>query len=104
MIVRIGEAGARTREITARKVWMSPHLSRDQVEMDAHRDVIGSSLGWGLASDEAAPCLVSFVDDLSCVLFVLGFAGESKGVLTLAIGNLVDPAFIRQQTFPQPRG
>lgn len=86
------------------KFGVSPHLSRDQVEMNAHREVIGSGLGWGIANDEAAPCLVTLVDDLGCILFVFGFAGESKGVLALAIGNLVDPAFIRQQTLPRPRG
>lgn len=72
--------------------------------MNAHRKVIGSGLGWGIANDEAAPCLVSLVDDLGCILFVFGFAGESKGVLALAVGNLVDPVFTRQQTLPQPRG
>jgi len=54
-------------------------------------NVVRSSLGWGIANNEAAPCFVTLVDDLSRVFFVLGFAGESKCVLALAIGNLVDP-------------
>lgn len=48
--------------------------------------------------NETTPCLVTLVDNLSCILFVLGLAGESKGVLALAIGNLVDPVSIRQRT------
>lgn len=34
---------------------------------------------------------MAFVDDVGRILLVLGFAGESKLVLGLAIGNLVDP-------------
>ena len=77
---------------------VSPHPSHDQVELNAHRKVIRRSLGWGLAMNETTPCLVTLVDNLSCILFVLGLAGESKGVLALAIGNLVDPVSIRQRT------
>lgn len=42
------------------------------------------------------------MDDLGCILFVLGFTRESKGVLALAIGNLVDPVSDGQQVLLQP--
>lgn len=34
---------------------------------------------------------MTFVDDLSGILFVLGLAREGKGILGFAIRNLVDP-------------
>lgn len=55
-----------------------------------------------MTQNEMAPCLVTLVDDLGCILFVLGLARERKGILALSIGNLVDPVFIRQQTTFEP--
>jgi hypothetical protein len=37
---------------------------------------------------------MAFVDDLSRIFLVLGFAGESKCVLRFTIGNLVDPKIL----------
>ena len=55
-----------------------------------------------MTQNEMAPCLVTLVDDLGCILFVLGLARERKGVLALSIRNLVDPVFIRQQAALEP--
>lgn len=38
---------------------------------------------------------MAFVDDLSRIFLVLGFARESKRVLGFTIGNLVDPKPVR---------
>jgi hypothetical protein len=46
----------------------------------------------GVAIDEAAPGLMSLVDDLHGILLVFSLTGEGKLVLGLAIGNLVDPS------------
>lgn len=46
---------------------------------------------------------MTLVDDLGRILFVLGLSGKGKGVLTLAIGNLVDPTFAGQRTLLQCR-
>ncbi len=63
--------------------------------MYVHGQVVGRSLGRALASDsQLTPGLVAFVDDLRGVLLVLSLAGERKLVLGLAIGDLVDPAFM----------
>jgi hypothetical protein len=59
---------------------------------DAHRDLVRRSLSWAVAGNETPPCLVALVDDLCRVFFVLGLTRESKGVLALAIGDLVDPS------------
>lgn len=98
-VVRLGQARAGNGEVTTRRI--SPRSSCI-VEANAHGKVIGSSLGWGVANNEAAPCLVTLVDDLGGVLFVLGLARERKGVFALAIGNLVDPVCDHQSTHLQP--
>jgi hypothetical protein len=46
----------------------------------------------GIAVYEAAPGFMSLVDDLHGVLLVFSFTGESKLVLRLAVGDLVDPS------------
>ena len=63
-----------------------------ETEGDIHRKIVGGSLGWCLASDQATPGFMTLVDYFHSVLFVLCLARECKGVLRLAIGNLVDPA------------
>lgn len=77
---------------------VSPHQSRVQIERNPHRQVVRRGLGWSLASDsEAAPCLVTLMNDLGRIFFVLGLAGESEGVLALAVGNLVNPVLDCEQ-------
>jgi hypothetical protein len=44
-----------------------------------------------LPSNETAPSLMAFMDDLGGIFLVLCFTGESEGVFGLAVGNLVDP-------------
>lgn len=34
---------------------------------------------------------MAFMNNLHSVLLVLGFSGESKGILGLAVGDLVNP-------------
>lgn len=41
---------------------------------------------------------MAFVDDLSRVFLVFRFTGKGKGVLGLAIGDLVDAAYDHQNT------
>lgn len=65
-------------------------MSGTTKRVNSHSDLVGRGLGWAFSSNEAAPCLVTFVDDLCCVFFVLSLPRESKGVLALAIGNLID--------------
>lgn len=55
------------------------------------RYIVGRSLGRGLASDQATPRLVAFVDYLGSVFLVFGLAGERESVLRFSIGDLVDP-------------
>jgi len=62
------------------------------------RELIRGSLGWALARYEPTPCLVTLVDDLSRILFVLRFTGKCKLVLGLAIRDLVDPEPLVRRT------
>jgi len=49
------------------------------------------AMGRCLSGDETAPGFVALVNDLGCVLPVLGLAGEGKSVFGLSVGNFVDP-------------
>ena len=51
-----------------------------------HGQVVRRGLSGALASDEAAPGFVAFVDDLRGVSLVLRLAGERKVVLGLSVG------------------
>jgi hypothetical protein len=68
-----------------------PHPRPSQNAIDSHGQLVLVSLGGGFTTDELLPKLVSLVDDLDGVLFGLGLSGESKDVLGLSIGDLVDP-------------
>ena len=70
---------------------MGSAIYRNQNKNGLHGNIVGGSLGGGLANDHAAPGFVGFVDDLHGVLLILGLSREGKGVFGLAIGNLVDP-------------
>ena len=63
----------------------------EDFKRDLHGQVVGSSLGGGLASDEATPGFMALVDDLGSILLVLCLAREGEGVLGLSIGDLVNP-------------
>jgi hypothetical protein len=52
--------------------------------------IIVCGLGRRLASDEAAPCFVTFVNDLGGIFLILGFTGEGERVLGLSIGDFID--------------
>ena len=53
--------------------------------------LVGGSLGGDLTADKLLPRLVGLVDNLDGVLLGLGLTRESKDVLGLSIGDLVDP-------------
>lgn len=57
---------------------------------DLHAQVVRVSLVGCLAGNELAPRLVGLVDDLDSVLLGLCLTRESKDVLWLSIGDLVD--------------
>jgi len=51
---------------------------------------------------ETAPSFVTLVNDLRCILLVLGFAREGKHVFGLSIGNFIDSEpFIRRTDQPR---
>jgi hypothetical protein len=56
-----------------------------------HREVVRRGFCRGLASNQATPGLVAFVDNLGGIFLVLGLAREGKRVLWLSIRDLVDP-------------
>jgi len=64
-----------------------------QVErpFSTNSNVHGETVSKRFDSDQAAPGFVTLVDDLHGVFFVFGLAGEGKGVLRFAVGDLVDP-------------
>ena len=78
-------------DVAAIKEIFSRPNNLESNEKNLHGEVVGRSLGRGLASNETAPCFVALVDNFSGILLVLGFAREREGVFGLSIGNLVDP-------------
>ena len=53
-------------------------------------DIVALGLGGDGALDQTLPSLMGLLDDLQCVLLVLGLTREGHLILGLAIGDLVD--------------